>query len=59
MYLNDLFTIPASLAGICAASVPAGFTRDGNLPVGVQFICDGFKEDRLLKVCKAFEEVAK
>ena len=59
MYLNDLFTIPASLAGICAASVPAGFTSGGNLPVGVQFICDGFKEDRLLKVCKAFEEVVK
>ncbi|MBO7483094.1 MAG: Asp-tRNA(Asn)/Glu-tRNA(Gln) amidotransferase subunit GatA [Kiritimatiellae bacterium] len=59
MYLNDLFTIPASLAGICAASVPAGFTREGGLPVGVQFICDGFREDRLLKVCKAFEEVAR
>jgi len=56
MYLNDLFTIPSSLAGVCAASVPAGFTDDKKLPVGVQFICGGFEESRLLKVCKAFEE---
>ena len=55
MYLNDLFTIPASLAGNCAMSVPAGFTAAG-LPVGVQFICDAFREDRLLKIGKAFEE---
>ncbi len=57
MYLNDLFTIPSSLAGVCAASVPAGFTREGKLPVGVQFICGGFEEAKLLKVCKAFEEI--
>ena len=55
MYLNDLFTIPSSLAGVCAASVPAGFTAGTKLPVGVQFICGAFKEDTLLKVCKAFE----
>ncbi|MCR5413481.1 MAG: Asp-tRNA(Asn)/Glu-tRNA(Gln) amidotransferase subunit GatA [Kiritimatiellae bacterium] len=57
MYLNDLFTIPSSLAGVCAASVPAGFTRGTNLPVGVQFICGGFEESKLLRVCKAYEEV--
>jgi len=55
MYLNDLFTIPSALAGVCAASVPSGATSAG-LPVGVQFICGGFEETRLLKVCKAFEE---
>ncbi len=60
MYLNDLFTIPSSLAGVCAASVPAGFTADGlNLPVGVQFICGGYEEEKLLKICKAFEETGK
>lgn len=59
MYLNDLFTIPSALAGVCAASVPAGFTREGALPVGVQFICAAFGEERLLSVCKAFEETAK
>ncbi len=57
MYLNDLYTIPSALAGVCAASVPAGFTSDGNLPVGVQFICGGFEESRLLSVCKSFEEI--
>ena len=55
MYLNDLYTIPSSLAGVCAASVPAGLTRDTRLPVGVQFICGAFEEERLLRVCKAFE----
>ncbi|MGN0852309.1 MAG: Asp-tRNA(Asn)/Glu-tRNA(Gln) amidotransferase subunit GatA [Kiritimatiellia bacterium] len=59
MYLNDLFTIPCALAGTCAASVPAGWAaRDGaRLPVGVQFICDAFREDRLLAIARAFEEV--
>ena len=58
MYLNDLFTIPSSRAGVCASSVPAGFAA-GNLPVGVQFICGGFREDRLLAVSKAFEDLIK
>ena len=59
MYLNDLFTIPSSLAGVCASSVPAGFTADTRLPVGVQFICGGFREDKLLAVSKAFEDLTK
>ena len=54
MYLNDLFTIPSSLAGVCACAVPAGFTED-RLPVGVQFICGSFEEEKLLKVSKAYE----
>ena len=58
MYLNDLFTIPSSLAGVCASSVPAGFTESGHLPVGVQFICAGYDEARLLRVSKAFEDIA-
>ena len=57
MYLNDLYTIPSALAGVCASSVPAGFTADG-LPVGVQFICGGFEEAKLLRVSRAFEVVA-
>ena len=56
MYLNDLFTIPSSLAGNCAISVPAGFTADAHLPVGVQFIGDAYREDKLLRIAKAFEE---
>ena len=61
MYLNDLFTIPGSLAGNCSMSVPAGFAQvDGShLPVGVQFICDAYREDKLLAVGKAFEALCK
>lgn len=61
MYLNDLFTIPGSLAGNCSVSVPAGFAKaDGvDLPVGVQFICDAYREDKLLAVAKAFEDIRK
>jgi aspartyl-tRNA(Asn)/glutamyl-tRNA(Gln) amidotransferase subunit A len=56
MYLNDLFTIPSSLAGVCASAVPAGFTSDTKLPVGVQFICGGFEEEKLLRISKAYED---
>ena len=57
MYLNDLFTIPGSLAGNCSMSIPAGFAQAGDvkLPVGVQFICDAYREDSLLRIGKAFE----
>jgi len=60
MYLNDLFTIPGSLAGNCSMSVPAGFAAagDARLPVGVQFICDAYREDTLLRVGKAFEQLS-
>ena len=58
MYLNDLYTIPSALAGVCASSVPAGFTKDG-LPVGVQFVCGGFEEAKLLRVSRAFESAAR
>lgn len=63
MYLNDLFTIPSSLAGVCASSVPAGFTAATPvrpaLPVGVQFICGSFEEAALFGISKAFEETVK
>ena len=57
MYLNDLYTIPSALAGVCASSVPAGFTAGSHLPVGVQFVCGAFEEARLLRVSRAFEEM--
>jgi aspartyl-tRNA(Asn)/glutamyl-tRNA(Gln) amidotransferase subunit A len=56
MYLNDLFTIPGSLAGNCSMSIPAGFTASAHLPVGVQFVADAFREDKLLRIGKAFED---
>ncbi|MBQ3097205.1 MAG: Asp-tRNA(Asn)/Glu-tRNA(Gln) amidotransferase subunit GatA [Kiritimatiellae bacterium] len=61
MYLNDLFTIPGSLAGNCSMSIPAGFAQSGDvkLPVGVQFICDAYREDSLLRIGKAFEGLSR
>ena len=58
MYLNDLFTIPSALAGVCASAVPAGFT-DTKLPVGIQLVCGSFEEEKLLRVSKAFEDLMK
>ena len=57
MYLNDLFTIPSALAGNCSASIPSGFTSDTKMPVGVQFIADAFREDKLLRIARAYEQV--
>ena len=61
MYLNDLFTIPGSLAGNCSLSIPAGFAaaEGAKLPVGVQFICDAYREERLLSIGKAFETIVR
>jgi aspartyl-tRNA(Asn)/glutamyl-tRNA(Gln) amidotransferase subunit A len=47
-YLADIFTIPASLAGICGLSVPAGFLE--NLPVGMQILGKRFDEKTILRV---------
>ncbi len=55
MYLNDAFTIPASLAGMPAMSVPAGFDKDG-LPLGLQLIANHFDEQSMLNVALALEE---
>lgn len=54
MYLADIFTVPANIAGIPAISVPSGFAeRDGsNLPLGVQFMAPHFGESLLFKIGK-------
>ena len=54
LYLEDIFTIPANLAGIPGLSVPAGMT--GGLPVGIQFLGKAFHEGELLQVGSAFEK---
>lgn len=54
MYLNDLFTIPTSLAGLPGISVPAGMV-DG-LPVGLQIIGNALDEARVLRIAHAFEQ---
>ena len=53
MYKQDVFTIPASLAGLPALSVPCGFA--GGMPVGMQLIGPHFAEDRLLALAEAFQ----
>ncbi len=55
MYLQDVFTIPANLAGICGVSVPGGFSN--GLPVGLQLLGNFFAEDLILRVAAAFEHV--
>ncbi len=54
MYLNDIFSIPASLAGVPALSFPAGFTASG-LPVGMQLVGRPFEERTILRVARAAE----
>jgi aspartyl-tRNA(Asn)/glutamyl-tRNA(Gln) amidotransferase subunit A len=49
MYLNDIFTIPASLAGMPAISVPFGVNKDG-LPLGLQIIGNHFDEQTIFDV---------
>ena len=55
MYLSDVYTISANLAGIPAISIPCGF--DGNnLPIGLQILSPAFSEDRLLRIARMFEK---
>ena len=56
MYLNDIYTIPANLAGLPAASVPAGLTSAG-LPVGLHLIMPYLQESRLLNVAHQYQLV--
>lgn len=53
MYLEDVFTIPANLAGICGVSIPAGFSE--GLPVGMQLLGNIFREDTILRIADAFQ----
>ena len=57
MYLNDIFTVPASLAGLPGISVPAGLSQDG-LPLGLQLIGRAFDEETVLKVGGVLESAA-
>ena len=57
MYLNDVFTVPASLAGLPAISVPAGLSNDG-LPLGLQVIGRAFDEATVLRAGAALERAA-
>lgn len=55
MYLSDIFTIPANLAGTCAMSLPCGLSGAG-LPIGLQLIGKPFGEETILQAAHAFEQ---
>ncbi|MDA1190451.1 MAG: amidase family protein, partial [Candidatus Poribacteria bacterium] len=55
MYLSDIFTIPASMAGIPGASIPCGFTESG-LPIGMQLLAKPFDEGTILRAAYAYEQ---
>jgi aspartyl-tRNA(Asn)/glutamyl-tRNA(Gln) amidotransferase subunit A len=57
MYLNDVFTVPANLAGLPGMSVPAGLSSDG-LPLGLQVLGKAFDEPTVMRVGRALELAA-
>jgi len=54
MYLGDIYTISANLAGLCAMSLPCGFDAKG-LPIGLQFMGPAFGEETLLAAAHQFQ----
>ena len=56
MYLADVFTVSANLAGLPAISMPCGFTA-GGLPIGLQLTGRAFEEASLLRIADAYERV--
>ena len=54
MYLSDLLTVPANLAGLPAISIPCGFDKKG-LPIGLQLIGNVLEEDKILNAANIFE----
>ena len=57
MYLNDLATIPANLAGIPGISLPSGLADEDGLPAGIQMLAPALADDRLYRVGAALEAV--
>ena len=55
MYLNDIFTVPSSLAGLPAISIPAGLSKNEK-PLGLQLIANTFREDLLLQGAFSLEQ---
>ena len=58
MYLSDIFTLSANLAGIPGISVPCGYTK-GGLPIGLQLLAGHFEEGKLIQVASAYEKHSK
>jgi aspartyl-tRNA(Asn)/glutamyl-tRNA(Gln) amidotransferase subunit A len=58
MYLADIFTNAANLAGICAISLPCGFALidSAKVPIGLQLLGKPFDEERILQLAHAYEQ---
>jgi aspartyl-tRNA(Asn)/glutamyl-tRNA(Gln) amidotransferase subunit A len=57
MYLSDVFTVAANVAGICGLSIPCGFTAaEPRLPIGLQLLGKPFGEETILKIAHAYEQ---
>ena len=54
MYLNDIYTVSANLAGVPAISIPCGLSCEG-LPIGVQLVGNFWSEDLLLNLANIYE----
>ena len=57
MYLSDIFTVTANVAGIPALSVPAGFVKN-NIPIGLHLMGNYFEENKILRAANAYEQVS-
>ena len=55
MYLADIYTIAANLAGVPGVSVPCGFDS-GNMPIGLQIFTPAFTEDKMLRIARMYEK---
>jgi aspartyl-tRNA(Asn)/glutamyl-tRNA(Gln) amidotransferase subunit A len=55
MYLSDVLTTPASLAGLPGISIPCGLTQ-GGLPIGLQILAAPFEEEKILRAAYTFEQ---
>jgi aspartyl-tRNA(Asn)/glutamyl-tRNA(Gln) amidotransferase subunit A len=55
MYLSDIYTIAANLAGVPGISIPCGFDEKG-LPIGLQILAPAFGEDKLLRIARTYEK---
>ena len=58
MYMNDVFTVPATLAGLPAMSDPSGMSQEA-LPLGLQVIGKPFDEENIFKIAVNLEDQAK
>lgn len=57
MYLSDIYTVTANVAGIPALSVPAGFVKN-NIPIGLHIMGNYFEENKILRAANAYEQAS-